>query len=151
VASGEDLAAAVARVVATTPAGTWISGFGFDHAKYDQWPTRWHLDQATTDHPLAIRHVSGHYLPVNSVALDLAGVDDTTADPKGGELVRDAEGQITGLLLDAAMGIVEPVEVDIGSHGPNFHIKASRDDLVAAVARAGRAYVAAGITTVCDA
>ncbi len=151
VASGEDLAAAVAHEAATTPAGVWISGFGFDHAKFDRWPTRWDLDQATTDHPVAIRHVSGHYLLVNSVALELAGVDDTTADPKGGEFVRDDEGQITGLCLDAAMGIVEPVAVDIGSHGPNFHIEASLDDLVAAVGRAGRAYVAAGITTVCDA
>ena len=151
IASGPDLAAAVAEVAATTPDGTWISGFGFDHAKYTGWPTRWDLDKATTDHPVAIRHVSGHYLLVNTTALELAGIDDTTADPKGGEFVRDSEGRITGLCLDAAMGIVEPVAVDIGSHGPNFHIEASLDDLVAAVGRAGRAYVAAGLTTVCDA
>lgn len=151
ISSGPQLAAAVAAVAARTPAGVWISGFGFDHAKYDRWPTRWDLDTATTEHPVAIRHVSGHYLLVNTTALELAGVDDTTVDPKGGKFVRDGEGRITGLCLDAAMGIVEPVAVEIGSHGPNFHIKASMDDLVAAVGRAGRAYVAAGLTTVCDA
>lgn len=151
IASSEALAAAVAKAATTTPLGKWVGGFGFDHAKYERTPTRWDLDQATTDHPVAIRHVSGHYLLVNSLALDLAGVDDTTADPKGGSFVRDAEGRITGLCLDAAMGIVEPVVVDIGSHGPNFHVEASIDDLVDAVDAAGRAYVAAGLTTVCDA
>lgn len=151
VASAEDLAAAVANVAATSPAGTWISGFGFDHAKYDREPTRWDLDKATTDHPVSMRHVSGHFLLANTRALELAGVDDTTPDPKGGAFVRNSDGQVTGLCLDAAMGIIEPVAVDIGSHGPNFHIESSIDDLVAAVGRAGRAFVAAGLTTVCDA
>ena len=151
VSSPDELVAAVAEVAARTPAGRWISGFGFDHAKYERGPTRWDLDAATTTHPVAIRHVSGHYLLVNSHALELAGVDSSTPDPKGGEFVRNDEGIITGLCLDAAMGIVEPVAVDIGSHGPNFHVESSLDDLVAAVDRAGRAYVAAGLTTVCDA
>ncbi|MDF1595240.1 MAG: amidohydrolase [Acidimicrobiia bacterium] len=151
VASPDDLVAAVAAAADDRAAGQWLSGFGFDHAKYDRWPTRWDLDRATTEHPVAIRHVSGHYLLVNSVALAAAGVNDSTPDPKGGAFVRDEVGHLTGLCLDAAMGIVEPVAVDIGSHGPNFHVQASMDDLVAAVDRAGRAYVAAGLTTVCDA
>ncbi|MCP3998805.1 MAG: amidohydrolase, partial [bacterium] len=149
--SPEALVAAVAAVAATTQPGKWVGGFGFDHAKYERWPTRWDLDRATTDHPVAIRHVSGHYLLVNTHALEMAGVDDAAADPKGGHFVRDQDRRITGLCQDAAMGVVEPVAVDIGSHGPNFHIQASLDDLVAAVDRAGRAYVAAGLTAVCDA
>ena len=149
--SVEALAAAVAKAAATTPAGKWVSGFGFDHAKYARTPTRWDLDAATQDHPVAIRHVSGHYLLVNTRALEMAGVDDTTADPKGGSFARDSVGRLTGLCLDAAAGLVEPVAVDIGSHGPNFHVEASIDELVGAVDAAGRAYVAAGLTAVCDA
>jgi predicted amidohydrolase YtcJ len=83
--------------------------------------------------------------------LDDAGVTDATPDPKGGAFIRDERGRPTGLCLDAACGLVEPVAVDIGSHGPNFHTEATLDELVAAVGRAGRAYVAAGLTTVCDA
>ncbi len=151
VASPEDLVAAVRKAAAATPPGEWIHGFGFDHGKFDRPPTRWDLDRATTEHPVAIRHVSGHYSLVNSRVLEAAGVDDTTADPKGGAFIRDEHGRNTGLCMDAACELVEPVAVDIGSHGPNFHVEASLDDLVAAIGRAGGAYFAAGLTTVCDA
>ncbi len=151
VASVEDLVAAVAAVAADTPPGLWIRGFGFDHGKYDRAPTRWDLDRATTDHPVAISHVSGHYLLVNTRSLETAGLNDATPDPKGGRLVRDGEGRVTGLFQDAAQGLVQPVVVDIGSHGPNFHTEAGLDELVGAIERAGRAFLAAGLTTVCDA
>ncbi len=151
IASVDDLVAAVVAAAETTPPGNWIRGFGFDHGKFDRAPTRWDLDQATTSHPVAMRHVSGHYLLVNSRVLEAAGVDDTTPDPKGGGFVRDAQGRNTGLCMDAACGLVEPVAVDIGSHGPNFHTEATIDELVDAVTRAGEAYLAAGLTTVCDA
>jgi predicted amidohydrolase YtcJ len=151
IASVEDLAAAVASIADATPEGQWIRGFGFNHAKYDRAPTRWDLDRATTSHPVAIQHVSGHYLLVNSAVLAAAGIDDDTPDPKGGSFVRDEAGRLTGLCLDAATGLVEPVAVDIGSHGPNFHTRTSAEELLAAIERAGRAFVADGLTTVCDA
>ncbi len=151
IASVEELVAAVAAAAESTAPGGWIRGFGFDHGKFDRPPTRWDLDRATTEHPVAMRHVSGHYLLVNSRVLEAAGVDDATPDPKGGGFVRDGQGRNTGLCMDAACGLVEPVAVDIGSHGPNFHTEATLDELVDAVSRAGEAYLAAGLTTVCDA
>ncbi len=151
VASVEDMVAAVAASAAETPAGEWINGAGFDHAKYDAAPTRWDLDRATTEHPVGLMHVSGHYLLVNSLALELAGIDDDTPDPKGGRIERDADGRATGLCQDSAQGLVQPVAVDIGSHGTNFHVAAPMDDLVAAIERAGIAYLSAGLTTVADA
>lgn len=151
VASVGDLVRVISAAAAETPPGEWIRATGFDHAKYDRAPTRWDLDRATSDHPVAVLHVSGHYVLVNSAALDARGLDDSTPDPQGGELVRDSQGRLTGLCLDAAMGLIIPTAVDIGSHGPNFHVEASMDELVAAVDRAGRAFVAAGLTTVCDA
>lgn len=151
VGSCEDLVHAIAEAARTTPEGSWIRAFGFDHAKYDRVPTRWDLDQATTRHPVLVYHVSGHHVLVNSATLQVRGLRDDTPDPVGGELVHDAAGRLTGLCLDAAMNLVLPVVVDIGSHSPNFHTEAPLDDLVDAVDRAGVAFLRAGLTTVCDA
>jgi len=151
VGSVDDLVEVIAAAAADTPAGEWINATGFDHAKYEKTPTRWDLDKASSKHPIAALHVSGHYMLVNSVALAARGLSDDVPDPQGGKLVRDAQGRLTGLCLDAAMGLIVPVAVDIGSHGPNFHVDSPLEDLVAAVDRAGRAFVAAGLTTVCDA
>lgn len=151
VRSTDELADAIGRAAATTPAGSTIRAFGFDHAKYERAPTRWDLDAVATDHPVLVYHVSGHHVLVNSRMLERAGVDDATPDPPGGELVRDQGGRITGLCLDAAMTLVLPVAVEIGHHGPNFHTAAPLTELVDHVERAGRAFLAAGLTTVCDA
>ena len=55
------------------------------------------------------------------------------------------------MFRDAAMSLVQPTAVDIGHHGPNFHVAAGLEELVSAVERAGSAYLAAGLTAVCDA
>ena len=151
VSSVDELVATVAEAAADTPAGEWVHGSGFDYAKYGEEPTRWDLDRATTDHPVGLLHVSGHYLLVNSSALEMAGIDDDTPDPPGGRFVRDPGGRITGMCQDSAQGLVQPVAVDIGRHGTNFHVTAPMDDLVAAIERAGSAFLAAGLTTVADA
>lgn len=152
IASVADLVDAVARRAGETPAGRWIRGFGMDYAKYPdpRFPTRWDLDRATRDHPVIAYHVSGHYALVNSAALAHRGIDDNVADPAGGEFVRDADGRLTGLCLDAATSQILPVAVDVGSHGPNFHTEALPEELAEQLDSGGRAYHAAGLTTVCD-
>jgi predicted amidohydrolase YtcJ len=152
VGSIEELVAAVAVVAAGTPAGRWIRAVGLNHAKFPDGrpPTRWDLDRATREHPVLVQHVSGHWALANSLALAARGLDERTSDPPGGQLARDAQGRLTGFCLDAAMGLVQPVAVDIGSHGPNFHIEAPLDELLRDLDRATRAYLAAGLTTVCD-
>ena len=150
VASADDLLRMVAAAAATTAPGRHISGTGFDHGKY-RLPTREQLDRASAGHAVFLHHVSGHAVLVNSVALSLAGLDESVADPAGGRFERDADGRLTGLCLDAAMGAVMPSDVDIGSHGPNFHTRAPLEELVEAVERASAAYLAAGLTCVCDA
>ena len=64
--------------------------------------TRAELDAISVDRPILIRHVNGHASVANSQALASAGVDETVIDPKGGEFVRDAEGRLTGVLLETA-------------------------------------------------
>jgi predicted amidohydrolase YtcJ len=151
VASPDDLVRVLSEVARRTPAGERISAFGFDDAKYGRAPTRWDLDRATTEHPVAVHHVSGHHVLVNSRLLVDVGVGDYTPDPPGGRLAHDASGHVTGLFLDGAMNLVLPVAVEIGSHGPNFHTAAPEAELLAAVERAGRAFLEAGLTAVCDA
>jgi predicted amidohydrolase YtcJ len=151
VSSIDDLVAALAHAALTIPPGEWIDAYGFDHAAYERPPTRWDLDRASTAHPIRVLHVSGHHVLVNSLALARRGIDEGALDPPGGELVRDDAGRVTGLCLDAAMSLVLPVAVDIGSHGPNFHTELPLEEAVACVERAGRAFLEAGLTTVCDA
>jgi predicted amidohydrolase YtcJ len=151
VGSTADLVEAIAEAAMSTPKGNPIRAFGFDHAKYERIPTRWDLDRATADHPVLVYHVSGHHVLVNSRMLEQQRMTDDAVDPPGGALVRDEHGRLTGLCLDAAMRLVLPVAVDVGNHGPNFHTEAPIEELVDAVERAGRAFRAAGLTTVCDA
>lgn len=152
VGSVEDLVQVISRAAASQPAGRWIQAFGLDHAKFpdDRLPTRADLDRATTDHPVLVRHVSGHHALVNSPALRQR-VGEDAADPKGGQLVRDGDGRLNGWCLDAAMQLILPVAVDVGHHGPNIHFEAALEDLVGALPKGSREYLSAGITTVCDA
>jgi predicted amidohydrolase YtcJ len=113
-------------------------------------PTRWDLDKVTTEHPVVILHVSGHYALVNSRALEARGIGDDVRDPAGGSFERDEAGRPTGLLRDTATNMVLQLSVDIGSHGPNFHTALALDDMVAMLDEGSSRYLAAGLTTICD-
>ena len=67
------------------------------------------LDALNTSRPIYLQGSDFHNSFVNSRALALAGVDRTTPDPAGGEIVRDASGEATGLLKDNAQGVVRAV------------------------------------------
>jgi predicted amidohydrolase YtcJ len=152
VKSLEDLLVRVAERAEQLPPEAWVRGFGMNHPKYPegQPPTRWNLDLVSGDHPVVIYHSSGHHAVVNSAALRLRGVSDDVADPKGGHFVRDERGRPTGFLLDAATNVVLPAAVDVGNHGPNFHTDIPLQELVDDLAVGGRAYLQAGLTTICD-
>ena len=151
VAGGADLVTRLAAEAARTPAGQWIRAFGMDDAKYPGGrPTRALLDEATTEHPVIVYHVSGHHAVVNSAALTWRGIGDDVADPAGGRFVRDEAGRLTGMVLDAAMERLLPVAVDIGCHGPNFHTDLPGEQLLGWLAASAPTYLSAGVTTVCD-
>ena len=148
--SRQALLEAIRVAAGATPVGGTIAGFGFDNARYEL-PTLAELDDAAGGRPLHLFHASGHHVLVNSVVFAEAGIGDDVEDPPGGRFVRDTTGRLTGLCLDAACGVVVPTDVDVGSHGPNFHTRAPIETLVAAVDRASRAFLAAGLTCVADA
>lgn len=108
----DDAVALVRAQAAKTPAGKWIRGRGWNQADWGgELPTAAHLDTATTAHPVFLNSRSGHSGWANSAAMRLAGVDKNTTNPQGGEIVRDAQGNPTGLFLETAMDL-------IGKHVP---------------------------------
>jgi predicted amidohydrolase YtcJ len=96
---------------ATTPAGEWIQGHGWMQSAWgsDEFPTAAELDEATQTHPVLLSAKSGHACWANSLALQLAGITANTPDPEGGQIVRDAQGNPTGTLLENAMELVAKV------------------------------------------
>ncbi len=152
VASREDLIRVVGDWAEMTPPGRWIRAFGLDWAKFPDGrpPTQRDLDEATMGHPVVVYHVSGHHALVNSYAMRERGIAEDARDPAGGAFLRDAAGQLTGLCLDSATDLILPVALDIGCHGPNFHTILPGEDSVALLDAASRAYLQAGLTTVCD-
>ena len=95
---------------ATVPAGTWITGGDWDHSLWGgELPTREWIDAATPKNPVWINRLDGHMSLANSAALAAAGVTRATANVAGGEIVRGANGEPTGVLKDNAMGLVDKV------------------------------------------
>jgi predicted amidohydrolase YtcJ len=89
--------------------GEWMTGRGWDHTLWPdkKFPTRADLDAVAADRPMFFARVDGHVAVVNSLSLRIAGITRTTADPPGGHIERDAQGEPTGLLEeDAAMSLV---------------------------------------------
>ncbi len=101
---------AVARVAgfARGSSDAWVLGNGWDQNLWASgaFPTRASLSAAIADRPAALSRVDGHALWANAKAMALAGVDAGTADPPGGRIVRDAGGNPTGVLVDAAQDLV---------------------------------------------
>lgn len=100
----------IAAFAATVPSGTWIEGGDWDHSLWGgELPARAWIDALTPNHPVWVNRLDGHMALANSAALKAAGVTRATADVTGGEIVRSADGEPTGLLKDNAMALVQKV------------------------------------------
>ncbi|MDB5756519.1 MAG: amidohydrolase, partial [Massilia sp.] len=77
--------------------------------KLGRFPTAAELDGAVADRPVWLQRVDGHAGWANSRALKLAGITSATPDPAGGKIMRDANGNATGVLVDAAQNLVNHV------------------------------------------
>jgi predicted amidohydrolase YtcJ len=107
----EDFTRRLAAYARTRPSGQWLTDGAWDHQQWPkpQLPTKALLDPATGDHPACLSRQDGHMMVCNSLALKLARITRETEDPPGGLIVRDAEGEPTGVLKDAAMDLVGKV------------------------------------------
>jgi predicted amidohydrolase YtcJ len=106
----EEFVSRIKAFAATVPTGTWITGGDWDHSLWGgELPTRAWIDAATPNNPVWINRLDGHMSLANSAALKAAGVTRATKPVAGGEIVRDASGEPTGVLKDNAMGLVDRV------------------------------------------
>ncbi|MDA7794037.1 amidohydrolase, partial [Glaciecola sp.] len=87
----------------------WVVGRGWNQVLWDkpEFPTKTALDIALPNRPVMLSRIDSHAIWVNSKALALAGITADTTSPAGGEIVKDAQGQPTGILIDNAMNLVE--------------------------------------------
>jgi predicted amidohydrolase YtcJ len=123
------------------PRGRWVLRGNWDHENWSPaaLPTRQLIDAVTPDNPVFVNRLDGHMSLANSVALKLAGVTRDTPDPAGGTIVRDAQGEPTGVLKDAALVLVSRL------------IPSPSTEEIAAAIRAALRYAAAnGVTSVQD-
>jgi predicted amidohydrolase YtcJ len=118
--------------------GAWVVGMSYDDTLLAEGrhPTREDLDRVSTELPVGIVHVSGHLASVNTRGLALLGIDRASADPAGGRIRRDANGEPTGVLEETAM---EPVMAQVMKPGLRGSLQI--------VDEANRRTLAAGVTT----
>lgn len=101
----EDLQARVADAAAELPEGSVLQGRGWieTHWPEGRFPTRQDLDAVAPDIAVFLTRADGHALVANSLALERAGINADSVAPEGGDILRDADGEPTGMLIDTAM------------------------------------------------
>jgi predicted amidohydrolase YtcJ len=94
--------------VGKTEAGKWITGRGWIETFWTppQFPTRDELDKLAPDNPVFLTRADGHAAVANSAALKMAGITRDKANPFGGEILKDKNGEPNGMLLDNAQDLV---------------------------------------------
>ena len=138
-----DLVDAVRDNASDVKPGEWILGRGWDQAKLSDHrdPNRWDLDEASPENPVWLTRTCGHISVVNSRALEIAGVSKDTPQPVGGHIVKDENGEPTGLLQEGpAMDLVR-------QHIPPQNLERTAE----AIKRASNAFSEVGITGVIEA
>jgi predicted amidohydrolase YtcJ len=137
--SAEEFARRIGQRAEQTPKGEWIMGGDWDETKWTPaaMPTKDLIDPFTPDTPVFVGRYDGHMALANSVTLRLAGITSQTPDPPGGVIVRDAQGNPTGALKDAAMDYVYKIAPQL-----------SPDERLRAVKRALAHAASLGVTSV---
>ena len=138
----EQVVTALAERAVATPTGLPIQAWGFDDSLIDdnRHLTLKDLDAATTEHPVLIRHISGHLSYANTAMLALAGINDDVTDPVGGHFVRDEGGRLTGEMHETA-------NFDVAAAIPH----ATLDELVVGAQAISDRCLERGVTSVTDA
>ncbi|KVX01665.1 amidohydrolase [Shewanella frigidimarina] len=113
------------------PTDGWLMGRGWNQELWDskQFPTKESLDKAFKANPVSFGRVDGHAIWVNSKALALAGISSTTVAPEGGEIVKDEQGNPTGVLIDNAMNLVFNIVPDLNQQQLQSTLTLAMDSL----------------------
>ena len=102
---------AIADYAKRFPNSSWLRGRGWNQVIWNlgRFPTAAEIDVVVADRPVWLRRVDGHAGWANTRALQLAGVSKDSKDPQGGKIERDVNGNPTGVLIDAAMELVNKI------------------------------------------
>ena len=109
----DEIVAMVADAIKKAKPGDWIVGRGWHQEKWNPAPAKnylgypYHeeLDKVSPNNPVLLSHASGHSVYVNAKAMKLAGITAATKNPEGGEIVKDKNGTIVGVLAETAQGL----------------------------------------------
>lgn len=112
--SWDEIVAMVGAAVKSAKPGQWIYGRGWHQEKWsappspnvEGFPTHASLDRVSPDNPVVLTHASGHASFANAKAMELSGITAATANPPGGDVLKDASGAPTGLLRERASGLI---------------------------------------------
>jgi len=144
----------VAEAVSRAKPGEWIYGRGWHQEKWtsrpvpnvEGFPTHASLDKVSPNNPVLLTHASGHAAFANAKAMELSGIRRPTESPAGGEILRDANNDATGLLRERAQGLIKR---GAGAPPPTPEETRARDRRALELASAE--VLAKGITTFQDA
>lgn len=119
----------------------WIIGWGCDEGKYPEkrLPTKWDLDEVCPDFPVTLVRTCEHIRCCNSLALKMAGIDENTENPDGGEIGRDENGIPNGILYENARNLI----AEILPHS-------DREHEVMLIKKLGDMLTRHGVTSVCE-
>jgi predicted amidohydrolase YtcJ len=109
----DQIVAQVARAAQQAKPGEWIVGRGWHQSKWDHppdpnvegFPLHASLDAVSPNNPVLLTHASGHAVFVNAKAMEAGHIVRDTANPTGGEILKDKSGDPTGLLRESAQGL----------------------------------------------
>ena len=110
----EEIIQAVEEKAQETPEGTWIEGRGWHQEKWNEvepnsvqgYPHHEELSRRVPNHPVYLRHASGHAAFANKRAMDLVGISIETKSPSGGRILRDANGRLAGIFEENSEEII---------------------------------------------
>jgi predicted amidohydrolase YtcJ len=137
----EDIKAAIHAKAAATSPGEWVVGFLYDDTKTPRPLDRADLDAAAPDHPVVVQHRGGHTAFVNSRALALANIQESSPNPAHGAYFRDAQGRHNGRVAEDAAEAILALAVK----------PPSREDYRKGAALISKRFASRGITSACEA
>ncbi|MGH7446062.1 MAG: amidohydrolase [Longimicrobiales bacterium] len=134
----DEVVGMVAAAARDAKTDAWIVGRGWHQEKWDRVPepsvegvpVHASLDSVSPNNPVYLTHASGHAAFVNGRALELAGITSSTPNPPGGEIVKDANGEPTGMLRETAQRLAGRVRARAEAERPRDELAAERRRVV---------------------
>ena len=122
----DQIVAMVAAAAREAKPGAWILGSAWHQAKWDPppsqnvqgFPLHEALSKVSPNNPVWLTHASGHAGFANAEAMRLAGVDKNTPNPPGGEILKDSQGNPTGLFNEQAQVLISRALAEYRAHRP---------------------------------